>query len=185
MGLASRGPSRLRSGISGQRATLVAAPFRPPRASRPCVAYRAVPVVRVQQRTSTNRWEDVRLETSEYLLSVVGATGVLPVFVPFARDRFEGIANGDLGSPFALSFHCGRIDVCSKAALGIIARCARLHEPDSWIDAKRKRALLAMPPICQAPVLCSVRIDQKVQTAAIGELVRLDLRLGISAFHIR
>src|SRR5258705_1439641 len=42
-----------------------------------------------------------------------------------------------------------------------------------------------MPSICQAPVLCSVRIDQEVQAAAIGKLVRLILRLGISASHIR
>lgn len=152
MDFASLGWSRLRNGISGQRAALVAAPFRSPRASRPCATYRAVPAAQVSNWTSTNRWEDIRLQTPEYLLSVVGTTGVLPVFVPFARNRFEGIASGDLGSPFAFTLHFRRIDVGSKAALGIVTRCTRFHQPNDWVDAKRKRALLAMPSICQAPV---------------------------------
>jgi len=78
-------------------------------------------------RTSTNRWEDIRLQTPKYLFSVVGATGVLPVAMPFARDRFESIPSGDLGLPFALTFHDGRIDVGSKASFGIVARCTRFH----------------------------------------------------------
>ena len=54
-------------------------------------------------RTLTNRWEDVRLQTPEDLACVVGRPTAFPVFVPFARDRFKGIAGGDLGSPFALT----------------------------------------------------------------------------------
>jgi predicted nicotinamide N-methyase len=66
-------------------------------------------------------------------------------------------------------------------ALGIIARRARLHKSDSRIDAERKRALLAAPPIGQAPVFGSVRSDQQVQTA-IGELARLGLPLPFRHF---
>ena len=65
------------------------------------------------------------------------------------------------------------------------SRDARLDKPDSRIDAERKRALLALPPVGQAPVLGSVRSDQQVQAAAIGELARLDLPLRIPTLCIR
>jgi hypothetical protein len=65
------------------------------------------------------------------------------------------------------------------------SRDARLDKPDSRIDAERKRALLALPPVGQAPVLGSVRTDQQVQAAAIGELARLDLPLRIPTLCIR
>lgn len=54
-------------------------------------------------RTTTNHWEDVRLQPPEVLVSIIGGTSVLPIVVPFARDRFEGIAIGDLSSPFTLT----------------------------------------------------------------------------------
>jgi hypothetical protein len=44
--------------------------------------------------------------------------------VPFARDRFEGIASCNLRGPFTLTFHDGGIDVGGDAALGIVARRA-------------------------------------------------------------
>ena len=79
--------------------------------------------------------------------------------MPFARDRFEGIASCNLRGPYTFMFHDGRIDIGSKVTLGFIPRRARLHKPNSRIDADRKGALFAMPPIGQAPVLGSVRID--------------------------
>src|ERR1019366_8724084 len=103
-------------------------------------------------------WKDVRLQTPEDLASVVGGTSVLPVVVPFARDRFEGIASGNLGSPFTLTLHLGRIDAGGKTSLGIVARRACLHKSDGWIDAERKRALFAMPSIRKAPVLSPICI---------------------------
>ena len=33
----------------------------------------------------------IRLQTPEDLRGVIGAAGILPVLVPFARDRFEGL----------------------------------------------------------------------------------------------
>jgi hypothetical protein len=79
--------------------------------------------------------------------------------VPFACDRFEGIAGCNLRGPFSLTFQDGRIDIGSEVPLGFIARGARFHQPNGWIDAECKRALFAVPPKGQAPVLGSIRID--------------------------
>ena len=49
--------------------------------------------------------------------------------------------------------------VISIVFFGFIPRSARLHQPNGRIDADCKGALLAMPPIGQAPVFGSVRID--------------------------
>jgi hypothetical protein len=105
--------------------------------------------------------------------------------VPLACDGFEGIVSRNLCGSLTLLFHYGRVDTSSKVTLGFIPRRARLHQPDGGIDADCKGALLAMPPIGQAPVFGSVRIDQEVQAAAVGELARLDLPLGIPALRIR
>jgi hypothetical protein len=96
-------------------------------------------------RTPTNRWKNVHLQTPEDLTSVIGSTSVLPVVVPFAGYRFEGIARGDLGSAFALALNRGRIDVSCQAALGIVASNTCLHKADGRIDAERKRPLLSVP----------------------------------------
>ena len=53
----------------------------------------------------------------------------LPVFVPLARDRFEGIVSRNLRGPFTLPFHYGRIDVSSEVTFGFIPRSVRLHQP--------------------------------------------------------
>lgn len=67
----------------------------------------------------------------------------------------------------------------------MLAAILRLTSSRDATDAQRERALLAVPPIGQAPVLRSVRSGQQMQAAAIGELVRLDLPLRIPALRIR
>jgi hypothetical protein len=110
---ASLGPSQLRSGISGRQAALVVARFRSPRASQLAQHIEQFCWFEFGNRTPPNRWEDICLQTPEDLARVVGRPSAFPVFVPFACDRFESIASGNLGGAFTLTFHYGRIDVGS------------------------------------------------------------------------
>lgn len=70
------------------------------------------------------------------------ARSVLPVFVPFARDRFESITRGDFGSPFALTFHYRWIDVRGKATLGI-RRALRAPPLAQRLDRHQAQACVA------------------------------------------
>jgi hypothetical protein len=98
--------------------------------------------------TAADRRENIRLQTSEDLSSVVGGTCTLPVFVPLARDGFEGIVSRDLCGPLTLLFHYGRIDVSRKVTLGFIPRSARRRQPNGRIDADCKGAFPAMRRRC-------------------------------------
>lgn len=76
-------------------------------------------------RTAADRGQGIRIETSEDPGSLVGATRTFPVFVPVAREGFEGIVSRNLCGPLTLLFHYGRIEVSSKVMLGYIPRSTR------------------------------------------------------------
>jgi hypothetical protein len=177
--LSTRNHSSMAAGLASAVAL-----FRLPRASPPCAACPVVPAVRVRR-------SDADRSLGRHPPPDAGAParhnrgyGHSSSSRAIARDRFEGVASCKLRGPITLTFHDGGINVGGNAALGIVARRARLDKADSRIDPERKCALLAVPPIGQAPVLGSVRSDQQVQAAAIGALARLDLPLRIPANRI-
>jgi hypothetical protein len=86
-------------------------------------------------RTPTNYRKDIGFQPTQNLASVVGGSAIFPIFVPFARHRFKGIARCEPRSALSLALGRGRINVGGQAALGIIPPRACLHEADSWINA--------------------------------------------------
>src|SRR5262245_42175284 len=88
----------------------------------------------------------------------------LPVLVPLSRDDLEGLAGGSLLS--------GRINAVDQQQSCLPMALPRLGKPHVWIDSQCESLLLATESVAVTPVPASIRCDEQVQTAAVGEFPR-------------
>ena len=144
------------------QAALIVVPFRSPRASQLCASISSSPGdSSVSDRTPTNRWKDISLKAPEDLSSVVRATWHPSSFRAIRAQRLQRYCQRRPWRPVCAHVSPGKDQGWRLGCVWHRARRTRIRKPNSGIDAKRKRALLAMPPIRQAPVLCSVGLTNR------------------------
>jgi hypothetical protein len=110
--------------------------------------------------------------------------GLLVMFVTLLFDPLVGpFAESAGGGAFAFGFLLGDagVDAVGQQLFGAVAGPACFGERARWVRPERQHLLLAAEAVGHAPGLAAGGCDQKEQSAAVTLLVRLGLRLQISA----
>ncbi len=112
----------------------------------------------------------------------LGAAGTICCCLeqPLARQRLEGVYSRSSLRVLGIALGLAGVDVGHLELPGAGSGRASLRERDLWVAAKRKAALLARGlQKLHSPELRACRHNLQIQTAAVSQLVRLVLRLGV------
>jgi hypothetical protein len=103
---------------------------------------------------------------------VTACPSILLIFAPFTRHGLERVLCRQAGGALLLLPRLRRVDIACQHFLCSVARRSSLRQRHDWVDAQRKGLLPPLVAIGHAPVAGAVRIDEKVQPAAIAQLLR-------------
>src|SRR3984893_11706765 len=120
----------------------------------------------------TNLRKHVGLKARDDVVMVAGGPAILLIFTPFTRHDFEGVLGRQAGGPLLLLPRRRRVDIACQQFLCSVARHSSVRQRHDRVDAQRKGLLPPLVAIGHAPVAGAVRIDEKVQPAAIAQLLR-------------
>src|SRR5208337_2611081 len=130
--------------------------------------------------TVAERREYVLFETLDHVASVMRRPFRLHVFVPFARDLFEGVGGGELALADALAFPLSGVDPVVQKSARLQSVFTRPGQSDDRIDAQRQALFLAVEAILQTPIARAVRGDFDIKPVAVREAIGLWTGLGHS-----
>ena len=129
---------------------------------------------------AANFRKHVGLKSRDDVVMVAGGPAILLIFAPFTRHDFEGVLGRQAGSALLLLPRLRRVDIACQQFLCSVARRPSLRQRHDRIDAQRKGLLPPLVAIGHAPVAGAIGIDEKVQPAAVAQLLRLLAALRIA-----